>query len=66
MRRYFELIVFQSYLQSIEPDTMDSFETIETYVKNRPGLSVPVVQFSFGVELIVLRSYQDVREGTSP
>ncbi|KAF5327539.1 hypothetical protein D9619_004360 [Psilocybe cf. subviscida] len=36
MRRYFELIVFQSYLQSIEPDTMDSFETIETYVKNRP------------------------------
>ena len=39
MRRYFELIVFQSYLQSIEPDTMDSFESIETYVKNRPGLS---------------------------
>lgn len=36
LRRYFELIVFQSYLMSIEPDTMQSFESIETYVKNRP------------------------------
>ncbi|KAF9561985.1 hypothetical protein CPC08DRAFT_707027 [Agrocybe pediades] len=36
LRRYFELIVFQSYLQSIEPDTMQSFESIETYVKSRP------------------------------
>ena len=38
LRRYFQLIVFQSYLQSIEPDTMMSFETIETYVQNRPGM----------------------------
>uniref|UniRef100_A0A8H7Y3N0 Inositol hexakisphosphate-domain-containing protein n=1 Tax=Psilocybe cubensis TaxID=181762 RepID=A0A8H7Y3N0_PSICU len=36
LRRYFELIVFQSYLQSIEPDTMQSFENVETFVKNRP------------------------------
>ncbi|KAF9485182.1 hypothetical protein BDN70DRAFT_910314 [Pholiota conissans] len=36
LRRYFELIVFQSYLQSTEPDTMESFESVETYVKNRP------------------------------
>lgn len=36
LRRYFELIVFQSYLQSTEPDTIDSFENVETYVKNRP------------------------------
>ncbi|KAH6913140.1 inositol hexakisphosphate-domain-containing protein [Coprinopsis sp. MPI-PUGE-AT-0042] len=36
LRRYFELIVFQSYLMSIEPDTMQSFESIETFVKNRP------------------------------
>ncbi|KAG5647375.1 hypothetical protein DXG03_000443 [Asterophora parasitica] len=36
LRRYFELIVFQSYLQSTEPDTMESFETVETFVKNRP------------------------------
>jgi hypothetical protein len=37
LRRYFELIIFQAYLQSIEPDTMLSFPTIETYVKERPG-----------------------------
>ena len=37
LRRYFELIVFQSYLQSTELDTMRSFESVETYVKNRPG-----------------------------
>ena len=37
LRRYFELIVFQSYLQSIEPDTMQDFESIETFVKSRPG-----------------------------
>ena len=37
LRRYFELIIFQSYLQSIQPDTMRSFESIETFVKNRPG-----------------------------
>ncbi|KII85117.1 hypothetical protein PLICRDRAFT_45241 [Plicaturopsis crispa FD-325 SS-3] len=36
LRRYFELIVFQGYLQSTEPDTMQSFETFETFVKNRP------------------------------
>ena len=37
LRRYFELIIFQSYLQSIQPDTMRSFESIETFVQNRPG-----------------------------
>ncbi|KAJ7592850.1 inositol hexakisphosphate-domain-containing protein [Mycena floridula] len=36
LRRYFQLIVFQSYLQSIVPDTLQSFESIESYVKNRP------------------------------
>ncbi|KAI0685965.1 inositol hexakisphosphate-domain-containing protein [Cytidiella melzeri] len=36
LRRYFELIIFQTYLQSIEPDTMLSFPTIEAYVKERP------------------------------
>ncbi|EKM78648.1 hypothetical protein AGABI1DRAFT_100687 [Agaricus bisporus var. burnettii JB137-S8] len=36
LRRYFELIVFQSYLQSTIPDTMQSFESVETFVKNRP------------------------------
>lgn len=37
LRRYFELMVFQSYLQSIEPDTMQSFETFESFVEDRPG-----------------------------
>lgn len=41
LRRYFELIVFQSYLQSTEPDTMQEFESVETYVKNRPGRCSP-------------------------
>ena len=30
-------MVFQSYLQSIEPDTMQSFETFESFVEDRPG-----------------------------
>lgn len=37
LRRYFELMVFQSYLQSIEPDTMQNFESFESFVENRPG-----------------------------
>ncbi|KAF9067827.1 inositol hexakisphosphate-domain-containing protein [Rhodocollybia butyracea] len=36
LRRYFELIVFQAYLQSTQPNTMQDFENIETFVKNRP------------------------------
>ncbi|KAF8628035.1 hypothetical protein AX15_004150 [Amanita polypyramis BW_CC] len=36
LRRYFELIIFQSYLQSTQPDTMKNFQTIETYVENLP------------------------------
>lgn len=62
LRRYFELIVFQSYLQSIEPDTMRSFESIETYVKNRPGTYF-MVHLSLA-EMWPL-SDQDIREGTS-
>ncbi|KAJ7145106.1 inositol hexakisphosphate-domain-containing protein [Mycena crocata] len=36
LRRYFSLMVFQAYLQSTEPDTRQSFESIETFVKNQP------------------------------
>ncbi|KAG7089324.1 hypothetical protein E1B28_011021 [Marasmius oreades] len=36
LRRYFGLIVFGAYLQSTEPDTMEDFETIESFVKKRP------------------------------
>ncbi|OCH86618.1 hypothetical protein OBBRIDRAFT_890367 [Obba rivulosa] len=36
LRRYFDLIIFQAYLQSIEPDTVQSFESFESFVENRP------------------------------
>ncbi|KAJ7249237.1 inositol hexakisphosphate-domain-containing protein [Mycena haematopus] len=36
LHRYFALIVFQAYLQSTEPDTRQSFETIETFVQSQP------------------------------
>ncbi len=37
LRRYFELIIFQAYLQSTEPDTIETHESFESFVKNRPG-----------------------------
>ncbi|KIJ66912.1 hypothetical protein HYDPIDRAFT_180575 [Hydnomerulius pinastri MD-312] len=36
LRRYFELIVFQAYLQSTEADTIKSIETFEKFIENRP------------------------------
>ena len=36
LRRYFELIIFQAYLQSAEPDTMQTHESFESFVKSRP------------------------------
>lgn len=36
LRRYFELVVFQAYLQSTIPDTMQSFQSIEAFVKAHP------------------------------
>ncbi|KAJ6561916.1 inositol hexakisphosphate-domain-containing protein [Mycena capillaripes] len=36
LHRYFALIVFQAYLQSTEPDTRQSFETIESFVQSQP------------------------------
>ena len=38
LRRYFELIIFQAYLQSTEPDTIETHESFESFVKNRPGM----------------------------
>ncbi|KAI0067260.1 hypothetical protein BV25DRAFT_1819577 [Artomyces pyxidatus] len=38
LRRYFELIVFQAYLQSTEPDTLQTFDTFESFVNNLPVL----------------------------
>ncbi|KAL4066939.1 inositol hexakisphosphate-domain-containing protein [Scleroderma yunnanense] len=36
LRRYFELITFQAYLQSTKPDTIKSVESFEKFIKNRP------------------------------
>ncbi|KAF7323269.1 hypothetical protein HMN09_00107700 [Mycena chlorophos] len=36
LHRYFVLMIFQSYLQSTEPDTKRSFETIESFVQRQP------------------------------
>lgn len=36
LRRYFELILFQAYLQATPPDIIRTVETFETYVKKRP------------------------------
>ena len=37
LRRYFELIIFQAFLQSTEPDTLQTYQTFEAFVKNLPG-----------------------------
>ncbi|KAG9015211.1 hypothetical protein FRB94_004330 [Tulasnella sp. JGI-2019a] len=36
LRRYFDLIIFQAYLQATVPDTVRTVETFEHYVKSRP------------------------------
>lgn len=44
LRRYFELVVFQAYLQSTEADTLQSVETFEKFIENRPGtVTTPLV-----------------------
>ena len=62
LRRYFELIVFQSYLQSIEPDTIQSFENenVETFVKNRPGARfLPCsYQSKFNIFVLVIKTFE--------
>ncbi|KAI5118140.1 hypothetical protein M0805_001739 [Coniferiporia weirii] len=36
LRRYFALIIFQWYLSTIQPDTVRSVESFESFVKNHP------------------------------
>ncbi|EJD06892.1 uncharacterized protein FOMMEDRAFT_75682 [Fomitiporia mediterranea MF3/22] len=36
LRRYFELIIFRWYLSTIEPDTIRTVESFESFVKNHP------------------------------
>ncbi|THH28320.1 hypothetical protein EUX98_g5857 [Antrodiella citrinella] len=64
LRRYFELIIFQAYLQSIEPDTMRSFETIETFVKSRPVIKTFEKELAAdGINALKPLERADIREG---
>ena len=64
LRRYFELIIFQAYLQSIEPDTMRSFETIESFVKGRPVIKTFEKELAEdGVNALKPLERVDIREG---
>ncbi|KAG6806251.1 hypothetical protein H0H93_003276, partial [Arthromyces matolae] len=64
LRRYFELIVFQSYLQSTEPDTRQSFETVETFVKNRPVIKTFEKElFAEGIDALKPLERVDAKEG---
>lgn len=38
LRRYFSLIVFQAYLNATRPDTMQTMQTFETFVRRQPVL----------------------------
>ncbi|KAG6919205.1 hypothetical protein DXG01_008503 [Tephrocybe rancida] len=58
LRRYFELIVFQSYLQTTEPDTRQSFEKVEAYVKNRPGKINKIFQTHTNTCCLVIHTFQ--------
>jgi hypothetical protein len=46
LRRYFRLIVFQAYLQSTEPDTMQSFQRFDKYVQDRPGTNYIYIEMA--------------------
>ena len=62
LQRYFELIVFQAFLQSTEPDTLQTYQTFEVFVNNLPGeeqVLYPGILIPIGVI-----SNQDIRERT--
>ncbi|KDQ57083.1 hypothetical protein JAAARDRAFT_194263 [Jaapia argillacea MUCL 33604] len=66
LRRYFELVIFQAYLQSIEPDTMESFETFESFVQNRPVIKTFEKDFNIDESKILkLLQRADVLEGVA-
>jgi hypothetical protein len=64
LRRYFELIVFQAYLHSTKPDTLQSFENenVEAFVKNRPGKCL-ISFLHLGWLRNSNRSHQNLSEG---
>ncbi|KAJ7472784.1 inositol hexakisphosphate-domain-containing protein [Mycena latifolia] len=66
LHRYFALIVFQAYLQSTEPDTRQSFETIETFVQNQPVIRTFENElFADGVNALKPLERADVTDGVA-
>jgi hypothetical protein len=63
LRRYFKLIVFQAFLQSTEPDTLQTYQTFEAFVKDLPGNEQVPIHTGSRIPIGVI-SNQDFREGT--
>lgn len=62
LRRYFWLIVFQSYLQETKPDTIENLNTIKSYVEFRPVLYT----FENEIKSGGLESLQALTRDTNP
>ncbi|KAG5731255.1 hypothetical protein E4T56_gene14356, partial [Termitomyces sp. T112] len=59
-----ELIVFQSYLQTTEPNTRESLESVESYVKNRPVIKTFQKElFAEGIDALKPLERVDPKEG---
>ena len=64
LRRYFELVVFEAYLQSTEPDTMKTFPSFESFVNNLPVLKTFEKELmAEGIQALKPLERVDVREG---
>ena len=59
LRRYFELLVFQSYLSNTEPDTIENQITFETFVKKQPVFDTISKEFD-KVDEMTIRPLQKV------
>ncbi|KAH8826577.1 inositol hexakisphosphate-domain-containing protein [Flagelloscypha sp. PMI_526] len=65
LRRYFELMVFQAYLQSLDPDSYEH-ETIEKFVKSRPVIKTFQRElFAEGLEALRPLERHDVEDGVA-
>ncbi|KAJ7649760.1 inositol hexakisphosphate-domain-containing protein [Roridomyces roridus] len=66
LHRYFTLVVFQAYLQSTEPDTMRSFESIEAFVLSRPVIKTFENElFTDGLDALKPLERPDVTDGVA-
>ncbi|KAI0255159.1 inositol hexakisphosphate-domain-containing protein [Lactifluus subvellereus] len=64
LRRYFELIVFQAYLQSTEPDTLQTYQTFEAFVKNLPVIKTFEKELlAEGIDALKPLNYVDLADG---